>query len=102
MPGIGPALVFATAVMMPPATTKPPPARASEARPARGHHARAHGKAPNNAVRMRRHAASVVCVTSIEALTHNAMLHHAKTFSADTMDALVDEAVRLVMGYLKR
>ena len=46
--------------------------------------------------------ASFVCVTSIEALTHNAVLHHAKTYSDDTMDALVDEAVRLVMGYLKR
>jgi AcrR family transcriptional regulator len=45
--------------------------------------------------------ASFVCVTSIEALTHNAVLHHAKTFSDDTMDALIDEAARLVIGYLR-
>jgi len=45
--------------------------------------------------------ASFVCVTSIEALTHNAVLHQAKTFSDDTMEALIDEAARLVIGYLK-
>jgi AcrR family transcriptional regulator len=45
--------------------------------------------------------ASFVCVTSIEALTHNAVLHHAKTLSDEAMDALVDEATRLIVGYLK-
>jgi AcrR family transcriptional regulator len=42
-----------------------------------------------------------VCVTSIEALTHNAVLHHAKTISEEAMDALVEEATRLVVGYLQ-
>jgi AcrR family transcriptional regulator len=45
--------------------------------------------------------ASFVCVTSIEALTHNAVLHHSKMRSDDAMEALIDEATRLVTGYLK-
>jgi AcrR family transcriptional regulator len=45
--------------------------------------------------------ASFVCVTSIEALTHNAVLHHAKALSHDAMEKLVDEGTRLVVGYLK-
>lgn len=45
--------------------------------------------------------ASFVCVTSIEALTHNAVLHHSKTFSDATMEALVEEGARLVIGYLR-
>jgi AcrR family transcriptional regulator len=45
--------------------------------------------------------ASFVCVTSIEALTHNAVLHHSKMLSDDAMEALIDEATRLVTGYLK-
>lgn len=45
--------------------------------------------------------ASFVCVTSIEALTHNAVLHHSKWLSDDAMEALVDEAACLVIGYLK-
>jgi AcrR family transcriptional regulator len=45
--------------------------------------------------------ASFVCMTSIEALTHNAVLHYSKTFSDETMEALIDEAARLVTGYLK-
>lgn len=44
--------------------------------------------------------ASFVCVTTIEALTHNAVLHHPKTLSGDAMDALIDEGARLVGGYL--
>jgi AcrR family transcriptional regulator len=44
--------------------------------------------------------ASFVCVTSIEALTHNAVLHHSKTLSDQAMEALVDEGARLVVGYL--
>jgi len=44
--------------------------------------------------------ASFVCVTSIEALTHNAVLHYSKVLSDDMMDALVDEGARLVTGYL--
>jgi AcrR family transcriptional regulator len=46
--------------------------------------------------------ASFVCVTSIEALTHNAVLHHSKMLLDETMEALIDETARLVTGYLKR
>jgi AcrR family transcriptional regulator len=45
--------------------------------------------------------ASFVCVTSIEALTHNAVLHHSKTLSDDAMESLVEAGTRLVVGYLK-
>jgi AcrR family transcriptional regulator len=45
--------------------------------------------------------ASFVCVTSIEALTHNAVLHYSKMLSDETMEALIDECARLVTGYLK-
>jgi AcrR family transcriptional regulator len=44
--------------------------------------------------------ASFVCVTSIEALTHNAVLHHSKTLSDDAMESLVEAGTRLVVGYL--
>jgi AcrR family transcriptional regulator len=43
--------------------------------------------------------AAFICVTAIEAVTHNAVLHH-KMVSEEAMDALVDEATRLVLGYL--
>ena len=45
--------------------------------------------------------AAFVCVTSIEALTHTAVLHHAENVSEEAVEALVDEATRLVVGYLK-
>lgn len=45
--------------------------------------------------------ASFVCVTSIEALTHNAVLHHSKMLSDEAMETLIDEGARLVTGYLK-
>jgi hypothetical protein len=45
--------------------------------------------------------ASFICVTSIEALTHNAVLHHPKTLSDEAMEALIDEGTRLVVGYLR-
>ena len=45
--------------------------------------------------------ASFVCVSTIEALTHNAVLHHARELSGDRMEALIDEGARLVTGYLK-
>lgn len=35
----------------------------------------------------------------IEALTHTAVLHH-KIVSDEAMEALVEEATRLVVGYL--
>jgi AcrR family transcriptional regulator len=43
--------------------------------------------------------AAFICVTAIEAVTHNAVLHH-KMVSYEAMEALVDEATRLVLGYL--
>jgi AcrR family transcriptional regulator len=43
--------------------------------------------------------AAFVCVTSIEALTHTAVLHH-KMVSDEAIQALVEEATRLVVGYL--
>jgi AcrR family transcriptional regulator len=46
--------------------------------------------------------ASFVCVTTIEALTHNAVLHHSRMLSDEKMEALIDETARLVTGYLKR
>jgi AcrR family transcriptional regulator len=45
--------------------------------------------------------ASFVCVTSIEALTHNAVLHHSEMLSGKTMEALIDAGARLVIRYLK-
>lgn len=45
--------------------------------------------------------ASFICVTAIEALTHNAVLHHFRMLSEPMIEALVDESARLVTGYLK-
>lgn len=45
--------------------------------------------------------AAFVCVTSIEALTHTAVLHHSEMLSDDTTEALIDEATRLVVRYLR-
>jgi AcrR family transcriptional regulator len=46
--------------------------------------------------------ASFVCVTAVEALTHNAVLHYSNMLSDEAMEGLIEEAVRLVTGYLKR
>jgi len=45
--------------------------------------------------------ASFVCVTTIEAVTHNAVLHHSRMLSGETMNTLIGECARLVIGYLK-
>ena len=45
--------------------------------------------------------ATFVCVTSIEAITHTAVLHHAEMLSDGAIETLVDEATRLVLRYLK-
>jgi AcrR family transcriptional regulator len=45
--------------------------------------------------------AAFVCVTSIEALTHNAVLHHSRLFSDAAAETLIEEATRLVVGYLQ-
>ena len=43
--------------------------------------------------------AAFVCVTSIEALTHTAVLHR-KVVADEAVEALIEEATRLVVGYL--
>jgi AcrR family transcriptional regulator len=45
--------------------------------------------------------AAFVCVTSIEALTHTAVLHRPEILSDEGMERLVDEATRLVVRYLQ-
>jgi len=46
--------------------------------------------------------AAFVCVTSIEALTHTAVLHHSAMLSNDgATEALVDEATHLIVRYLQ-
>jgi AcrR family transcriptional regulator len=45
--------------------------------------------------------ASFICVTTIEALTHNAVLHGSQVLSDAGMEALVDEGTRLIVAYLK-
>jgi AcrR family transcriptional regulator len=44
--------------------------------------------------------AAFVCVTSIEAVTHNAVLNHSELLLDEGADALVEEATRLVVSYL--
>ncbi len=45
--------------------------------------------------------ATFVCVTSIEALTHTAVLHHSEMLSDEAIETLIDEATRLVIRYLR-
>jgi AcrR family transcriptional regulator len=45
--------------------------------------------------------AAFVCVTSIEALTHTAVLHHPEMLTDDATEALVEEATRLIVRYLQ-
>jgi AcrR family transcriptional regulator len=45
--------------------------------------------------------AAFVCVTSIEAMTHTAVLHHPEMLTGDRAEALVDEGARLLLGYLQ-
>lgn len=45
--------------------------------------------------------AAFVCVTSIEALSHTAVLHRSDILANGTHDALVDEATRLIVRYLR-
>ena len=44
--------------------------------------------------------AAFVCVTSIEALTHTAVLHRSEILSDEMAGTLVDEATWLLVGYL--
>jgi AcrR family transcriptional regulator len=45
--------------------------------------------------------AAFVCVTSIEALTHTAVIHRSDMLTDAAVGALVEEAARLVTGYLR-
>jgi AcrR family transcriptional regulator len=45
--------------------------------------------------------AAFVCVTSIEALTHTAVLHRSEMLGDEAVGTLVNEATRLVVGYLR-
>jgi len=45
--------------------------------------------------------AAFVCATSIEALTHTAVLHRPEVLSNEAVGTLVDEATRLVVRYLQ-
>ncbi|HKD24143.1 MAG TPA: TetR/AcrR family transcriptional regulator [Rhizomicrobium sp.] len=45
--------------------------------------------------------AAFVCVTTIEALTHRAVLHHPEMLSDEGFEKLIDEATRLVVRYLQ-
>ena len=45
--------------------------------------------------------AAFVCVTTIEALTHTAVLHRPDVLADGEVGALVDEATRLVVSYLQ-
>jgi tetracycline repressor-like protein len=45
--------------------------------------------------------AAFVCATSIEALTHAAVLHRSDTLSDKAAATLVDEATRLLVRYLR-
>ncbi len=42
-----------------------------------------------------------VSVTSIEALAHTAILNAPKKLSKQAIEVLVEEAIRLVVGYLR-
>jgi AcrR family transcriptional regulator len=45
--------------------------------------------------------AAFVAVTSIEALTHTAVLHRADMLSEDAVGTLIDETTRLIVNYLQ-
>jgi AcrR family transcriptional regulator len=45
--------------------------------------------------------AAFVCVTSIEALTHTVVLRRSEMLSDEAVGTLVDEATRLIVGYLQ-
>ena len=44
--------------------------------------------------------ATFVCVSSVEALSHGAVLRHPKLLAKDKLDTLINEVSRLVMRYL--
>ena len=46
--------------------------------------------------------AAFICATTIEAVAHNAFLHHNELSSDDAAKALAGEMTRLILGYLKQ
>jgi len=44
--------------------------------------------------------ATFVCAISIEALSHDTVLHHAEAIAGDKVETLIDETTRLIVGYL--
>lgn len=46
--------------------------------------------------------AAFVCVTTVEALTHAAVLRDPEVLAADRVDGFIEEASRLIVGYLRR
>jgi len=45
--------------------------------------------------------ATFICVSAIEAVAHNTVLHGAEMLSEKVVKVLVDETTRLVVGYLR-
>lgn len=45
--------------------------------------------------------AAFVCVSAIEAVTHNAVLHRPRSIPEEKFDDLVEEATQLIVGYLR-
>jgi AcrR family transcriptional regulator len=45
--------------------------------------------------------AAFLAVTTVEALTHSAVLHHPEVLADESVATLVDEVTRLVVGYLR-
>jgi AcrR family transcriptional regulator len=45
--------------------------------------------------------AAFMCATTIEALAHNAVLHHSEAFPGDAIEPLIEETTRMIVGYLK-
>lgn len=46
--------------------------------------------------------AAFICVSTIEAVAHNAVLNQAEMLSEKTVRTLVDETTRMVVGYLRQ
>jgi AcrR family transcriptional regulator len=46
--------------------------------------------------------AAFVCVTSIEAVAHNAVLHHVDLSKDAAVEPLIEDTTRLIVGYLER
>ena len=46
--------------------------------------------------------AAFVCATSIEAVAHNAVLHHVDLSKDAAVEPLIEDTTRLIVGYLER